>query len=173
MIRPWREIQPRLGERAYVDASAQVIGDVELGEDASVWMNCVLRGDVNSIRIGARSNLQDGCVVHVTSRHATRVAEDVTVGHSVTLHGCTIARFCLVGIGAIVLNGALLGEESIVAAGALVPEGMEVPPGSLVMGAPAKVKRGVSEEERAELRRYVERYLGYKEEYRQAQGGRE
>ncbi len=171
MIRPWREMQPRLGERVYVDVSAQVIGDVELGEDASVWMNSVVRGDVNSIRIGARTNLQDGCVVHVTARHPTQLAEDVTVGHSVVLHGCTIARLCLVGIGSIVLNGAVVGEASIVAAGSLVPEGMIVPPGSLVMGSPAAVKRRVSEQERGELQRYVQNYLGYKEEYRRAQEG--
>jgi carbonic anhydrase/acetyltransferase-like protein (isoleucine patch superfamily) len=154
-----------------VDESAQVIGDVELGDDASVWMNAVVRGDVNRIRIGARTNLQDNCVVHVTAVHPTTVAEDVTVGHSATLHGCAIGRRCLVGIGAIVLNGAVVGEESIVASGTLVPEGMTVPPGSLVMGSPAKVRRAVTEEERAGLRRYAERYVGYKDGYRAAEGG--
>jgi carbonic anhydrase/acetyltransferase-like protein (isoleucine patch superfamily) len=153
-----------------VDASAQVIGTVELGEDASVWMNTVVRGDVNRIRIGARTNLQDNCVLHVTARHPTVLAEDVTVGHSVTLHGCTIERLCLVGIGAIVLNGAVVGEESIVAAGALVPEGMAVPPRSVVMGSPAKVRRAVTDEERAGLREYARNYVGYKEDYRAAEG---
>jgi carbonic anhydrase/acetyltransferase-like protein (isoleucine patch superfamily) len=170
MIRPYKEMRPRLGGRAWVDASAQVIGDVELGDDASVWMNAVVRGDVNRIRIGARTNVQDGCVLHVTRQHPTLLAEDVTVGHSVTLHGCTIERRCLIGIGAIVLNGAVVGEESIVAAGALVPEGMVVPPRSVVMGSPAAVKRAVNEEERAGLRRYAERYVGYKEDYRVAEG---
>jgi carbonic anhydrase/acetyltransferase-like protein (isoleucine patch superfamily) len=132
-------------------------------------MNTVVRGDVNRIRIGARSNVQDNCVLHVTARHPTVLAEDVTVGHSVNLHGCIIERLCLLGIGAIVLNGAVIGEESIVAAGALVPEGMVVPPWSLVMGAPAKVRREVSEEERAGLRGYARRYLGYKEDYRRAE----
>jgi len=170
MIRAYKGTRPRLGARAYVDASAQVIGAVELGDDASVWMNTVIRGDVNRIRLGARTNVQDNCVLHVTAQHPTVLADDVTVGHSVTLHGCTIERHCLVGIGAIVLNGAVVGEESIVAAGALVPEGMEVPPRSVVMGAPAKVRREVTEEERAGLRRYAENYVRYKDEYRAAEG---
>jgi len=169
VIRPYNSMRPRLGARAWVDASAQVIGDVELGDDASVWMNTVVRGDVNRIRIGARTNVQDNCVLHVTARNPTTVAEDVTVGHSVTLHGCTIERLCLVGVGAIVLNGAVVGEESIVAAGALVPEGMAVPARSVVMGSPAKVRRAVTEEERAGLRRYAENYVGYKEDYRAAE----
>jgi len=171
MIRRYGERQPRLGARAWVDASAQVIGDVELGDDASVWMNTVVRGDVNRIRVGARTNVQDNCVLHVTARHPTTLAEEVTVGHSVTLHGCTVERLCLVGIGAIVLNGAVVGEESIVAAGALVPEGMQVPPRSLVMGVPAQVRRPLSEQERASLRRYAESYVGYKEDYRRAEVG--
>jgi carbonic anhydrase/acetyltransferase-like protein (isoleucine patch superfamily) len=170
MIRAYKEMRPRLGARVWVDVSAQVIGDVELGDDASVWMNTVVRGDVNRIRVGARTNLQDGCVLHVTAQHPTVLAEDVTVGHGVTLHGCTIERLCLVGIGAIVLTGAVVGEESIVAAGALVPEGMVVPPRSVVMGSPARVRRAVTEEERAGLRRYAERYVGYKEDYRAAEG---
>jgi carbonic anhydrase/acetyltransferase-like protein (isoleucine patch superfamily) len=170
MIRPYKGIRPTLGARAFVDPSAQVIGAVELGEDASVWMNSVIRGDVNRIRLGARTNVQDNCVLHVTAQHPTVLADDVTVGHSVTLHGCTIEKLCLVGIGAIVLNGAVVGEESIVAAGALVPEGMQVPPRSVVMGAPAKVRREVSEDERAPLRRYAENYVRYKDDYRSAEG---
>lgn len=166
MIRSYEGTRPRLGARAYVDVSAQVIGDVELGDDASVWMNTVIRGDVNFIRVGARANVQDNCVLHVTAVHPTILADEVTVGHSVTLHGCSVGRRCLVGIGAIVLNGAVVGEESIVAAGALVPEGMQVPPGSVVMGAPGKVRRSVSDAEREELRRYAENYVGYKETYR-------
>ena len=170
MIRTYKGIKPKLGARAYVDASAQVVGAVELGEDASVWMNTVIRGDVNRIRLGARTNVQDNCVLHVTAQHPTVLADDVTVGHSVTLHGCRIESHCLVGIGAIVLNGAVVGEESIVAAGALVPEGMQVPPRSVVMGTPAKVKREVTEEERAGLRRYAENYVRYKDEYRAEAG---
>ncbi len=171
MIRAYKGIRPSLGPRAWVDPSAQVIGDVELGADASVWMASVVRGDVNRIRIGARTSVQDACVLHVTAQHPTTLAEDVTVGHSVTLHGCTIERLCLIGIGAIVLNGALVGEESIVAAGALVPEGMAVPPRSVVMGSPAKVRRAVTEEERAGLRRYAENYVRYKDDYRSAEEG--
>jgi len=170
MIRSYKGIRPSLGARAWVETSAQVIGAVELGEDASVWMNTVIRGDVNRIRLGARTNVQDNCVLHVTAQHPTVLADDVTVGHSVTLHGCTIEKLCLVGIGAIVLNGAVVGEESIVAAGALVPEGMQVPPRSVVMGAPAKVRREVSEDERASLRRYAENYVRYKDDYRSAEG---
>jgi carbonic anhydrase/acetyltransferase-like protein (isoleucine patch superfamily) len=170
MIRVYKGIRPTLGARAWVDPSAQVIGAVELGEDASVWMNSVVRGDVNRIRLGARTNVQDNCVLHVTAQHPTVLADDVTVGHSVTLHGCTIESFCLIGIGAIVLNGAVVGEESIVAAGTLVTEGMQVPARSLVMGAPAKVRREVTEEERAGLRRYAENYVRYKDDYRAAEG---
>jgi carbonic anhydrase/acetyltransferase-like protein (isoleucine patch superfamily) len=170
VIRSYKGVRPTLGARAWVDVSAQVIGDVELGEDSSVWMNAVVRGDVNRIRIGPRANVQDNCVLHVTSRHPTVLGEEVTVAHSVTLHGCTVERRCLIGIGALVLNGAVVGEESIVAAGALVPEGMEVPPRSLVMGVPARVRRGVSEEERAGLSGYAENYVRYKETYRDEAG---
>lgn len=169
MIRPYKKMLPKLGARAWVDTSAQVIGDVELGEDVSIWMNTVVRGDVNRIRIGARSNVQDNCVLHVTAQHRTVLAEEVTVGHSVNLHGCTIERRCLLGIGAIVLNGAIIGEESIVAAGALVPEGMVVPARSLVMGVPATVRRPLKDAERESLLAYAERYVGYKEEYRLAE----
>ena len=170
MIRSYRGQKPRLGARVFVDASAQVIGDVELGEDASVWMNTVIRGDVNAIRLGARTNVQDSCVLHVTSADPTVLGEEVTVGHSVTLHGCRIERRCLIGIGAIVLNGAVVGEESIIAAGSLVPEGMAIPPRSLAVGAPAKVRRELTDEERAGLRRYAESYVGYKETYRAEEG---
>lgn len=170
MIRSYRGQKPRLGARVFVDASAQVIGDVELGEDASVWMNTVIRGDVNAIRLGARTNVQDSCVLHVTSADPTVLGEEVTVGHSATLHGCRIERRCLIGIGAIVLNGAVVGEESIVAAGSLVPEGMAIPPRSLAVGAPAKVRRELTDEERAGLRRYAESYVGYKETYRAEEG---
>jgi carbonic anhydrase/acetyltransferase-like protein (isoleucine patch superfamily) len=166
MLRPYKGIWPRLGERVYVDASAQVIGDVELADHASVWMNAVVRGDVNSIRIGRGTNIQDNCVVHVwKATHPTVVADHVTVGHSATLHGCRIGSRCLIGMGATILNGAEIGDESIVAAHTLVPEGMKVPPRSLVMGLPAKVRREITEEEREGLRRYAENYLEYKETY--------
>ena len=166
MLRSYKGIRPRVGERVYVDASAQVIGDVELGDHSSVWMNAVVRGDVHSIRIGPHTNIQDNCVVHVfKDLHPTVLADHVTVGHSVTLHGCSIGSYCLIGMGAIILNGAKVGEECIVAAGTLIPEGMVVPPRSLVMGLPGKVRRPITEEERTGLRTYAQNYYEYKETY--------
>ena len=172
MLRPFKQVWPRLGQRVYVDASAQVIGDVELGDHASVWMNAVIRGDVHQIRIGPYTNVQDNCVIHVyKDLHPTVLADHVTVGHSVTLHGCRIDSWCLIGMGATILNDAQVGEESIVAAGTLVPEGMVVPPRSLVMGVPGKVRRAVTEEEREGLRRSANNYYEYKEIYLEETGG--
>lgn len=172
MIRPFKQIWPRLGERVYVDASAQVIGDVELGDHSSVWMNAVVRGDVHSIRIGAYTNVQDNCVIHVYKElHPTVLADHVTVGHSVTLHGCRIDAYCLIGMGATILNDAHVGEECLVAAGTLVPEGMRVPPRSLVMGVPGKVRRTVTEEEREGFRRSADNYYEYKEIYLKESAG--
>lgn len=166
MIRSYKGITPRLGERVYVDESAQVIGDVELGDHASVWMCAVIRGDVHSIRIGPYTNIQDNCVVHVyKEEHPTLVADHVTVGHSVTLHGCRIDSYCLIGMGATVLNDAHVGAECVVAAGSLVPEGMVIPPRSLVMGAPARFRRQLTEEERQGLRLSAANYYDYKESY--------
>jgi carbonic anhydrase/acetyltransferase-like protein (isoleucine patch superfamily) len=166
MIHPHGGVWPKLGERVYVDVSAQVIGDVELADHASVWMNAVVRGDVHAIRIGPYSNVQDNSVIHAfKAQHPTVVADHVTVGHSATLHGCRIDSYCLIGMGATVLNGAHVGEESIVAAGTLVPEGMTIPPRSLVMGVPAKVRRPVTDEEREGLRKYAANYFEYKESY--------
>jgi carbonic anhydrase/acetyltransferase-like protein (isoleucine patch superfamily) len=166
MIRSYKGVRPSLGQGVYVDASAQVIGDVTLGDDASIWMNAVVRGDVNSIRIGACSNVQDNTVIHVQrGLFETQVADHVTIGHSVTLHGCRVDALCLIGIGAIVLNGAHIREESIVAAGSLVPEGAEFPPGSLIMGSPGRVRRELREDEKAGLRGYADNYLGYKATY--------
>ena len=126
MIRPFKGIMPKLGARVYVDESAQVIGDVELGDHASVWMNAVVRGDVHSIRIGPYSNIQDLCVVHVfKDQHPTVIADHVTVGHSVTLHGCRIDSYCLIGMGATILNDAHVGEECVIAAGTLIPLGLK------------------------------------------------
>ena len=172
MLRSYKGVAPRLGQRVYVDVSAQVVGDVDLGDHSSVWMNAVVRGDVHSIRIGPHTNIQDNCVVHVfKALHPTVLADHVTVGHSVTLHGCTIGSWCLIGMGATILNGARIGEECIVAAGTLVPEGMEVPPRSLVMGLPAKVRRPITEEERQGLRVYAQNYFEYKETYLAEAGG--
>jgi carbonic anhydrase/acetyltransferase-like protein (isoleucine patch superfamily) len=166
MLRSYKGIHPRLGARVYVDESAQVIGDVELGDHASVWMCAVIRGDVHTIRIGPYTNVQDNCVIHVfKEQHATVIADHVTIGHSATVHGCRIDSYCLIGMGATVLNEAHVGEESIVAAGSLVPEGMVIPPRSLVMGVPAKFRRQLTEEEREGLRKSAANYFEYKETY--------
>jgi carbonic anhydrase/acetyltransferase-like protein (isoleucine patch superfamily) len=166
MLRPHRGRLPRVHPTAYIDDSAQVIGDVEIGEESSVWMNVVIRGDVNRIRIGRRSNVQDGTVVHVMKdTHATIVGDNVTIGHAAVIHGCTIEDQCLIGMGAIVLNGATIGTGSIVAAGALVVEGMQVPARSLVMGSPAKVKRSLGDEDVAEIQMYADRYVSYRLDY--------
>ena len=166
MLRPYRGKMPVVSPSAFVDQSAQVIGDVAIGDESSVWMNVVVRGDVHWIRIGRRSNVQDGTIVHVMrGTHPTSIGDEVTIGHAAVVHGCTIHDRCLIGMGAIVLNGAEIGHDSIVAAGALVVEDMQVPPRSLVMGSPAKVRRPLSDEEVASIRRYAERYVGYRLDY--------
>src|SRR5260221_10226048 len=159
MLRPHRGRLPRVHATAYIDESAQVIGDVEVGEESSVWMAVVIRGDVHHIRIGRRSNVQDGTIVHgMKDLHPTIIGDDVTIGHAAVVHGCTIENRCLIGMGAIVLNGAVIGTESIVAAGALVVERMIVPPRSLVMGSPGRVKRPLTDAEVAEIQMYANRY---------------
>ena len=151
---------------AFVDDSAQVIGDVEIGDDSGVWMNAVLRGDVNRIRLGSRTNIQDGTIVHgMRETHPTMVGDEVTVGHAAILHGCVIEDRCLIGMGAIVLNGAVVGTGSIVAAGTLIVEGMVIPAGSLVMGNPGRVRRATSDDEVTSIRRYAENYVGYKRDF--------
>lgn len=149
MIRAFLEHRPRLATSAWVAESADVIGDVEIGADSSVWYGSVVRGDVFPIRIGARTNVQDHCVLHVThDRFATVLCDDVTIGHRVVLHGCTIHSRALVGIGAVVLDEAVVGEGALVGAGALVPPGMQVPPGMVAMGSPARIVREVRDAER-------------------------
>ncbi len=151
------------GARIFIAPGAIVTGDVELGDDVSIWYNAVVRGDVHTIRIGARSNLQDGVIVHVErGQWPTVIGDGVSIGHGAILHGCTIGNECLIGIGAIVLNGAEIGEGSIVAAGAVVREGMHVPAGSLVAGVPAEVKRPITDDERARIRSTAAHYLEYK-----------
>ena len=169
MLRQFKGATPRVHESAYVDESAQVIGDVEIGSESSVWMNVVIRGDVHRIRIGKRSNIQDGTVVHVMrGTHATTIGDDVTIGHAALVHGCTLADRILIGMGAILLNGVDVGEDSIVAAGTLIPERTQIPPRSLVMGSPGKVKRALTDEEVASILEYSERYVGYRLDYMQA-----
>ena len=157
---------PRIHPTAYVDDSAQVIGDVEIGEESSVWMTVVIRGDVHRIRIGRRSNVQDGTVVHVMKdTHATTIGDDVTIGHAAVIHGCIVEDRCLIGMGAILLNGAHVGQGSIVAAGTLVVERMKIPPRSLVMGSPARLKRSLTDAEVAEIQMYADRYVQYRLDY--------
>jgi carbonic anhydrase/acetyltransferase-like protein (isoleucine patch superfamily) len=166
VLRPYRGVLPRAHETAYIDDSAQVIGDVEIGEESSVWMCVVIRGDVHRIRIGRRSNVQDGTVVHVMKdTHATIIGDNVTIGHGAIVHGCTIEHQCLIGMGAILLNGSHVGTQSIVAAGTLLAEGMAVPPRSLVMGTPGKVKRLLTHAEIAEIQMYADRYVAYRLDY--------
>ena len=166
MLRPFRDVLPRVHPTAFIDDSAQVIGDVEIGEESSVWMAVVIRGDVHRIRVGRRSNIQDGTVVHVMNRtHPTTVGDNVTVGHGALLHGCTIDDRGLIGMGAILLNGAHVGTGSIVAAGTLVVEEMKVPPRSLVMGSPGKVKRPLTDDEFEHIQALADRYVGYRLEY--------
>ena len=166
MLRPYRGIFPQVDPSAYVDQSAQVIGDVTVAEASSLWMNVVVRGDVHRVRIGRRTNLQDGTIVHVMrGTHPTTIGDEVTVGHAAVLHGCTIEDRCLIGMGAILLNGVTIGAESIVAAGSLLVEGFTVPPRSMVMGRPATVRRPLTDAEVASIRDYAERYVGYRLDY--------
>ncbi len=149
-----------------VDESAQIIGDVVLGEHASVWMNAVVRGDVHEIRIGAHSNIQDCSVLHgMKEQYGVYVGEYVTVGHSVTLHGCRVEDCCLIGMGSIILNGAVIGAGSIIGAGTLIPEKTIVEPGSLWIGSPGKFRRTLEEKDQAAIMRYANNYLGYKDSY--------
>ncbi|MGB8508719.1 MAG: gamma carbonic anhydrase family protein [Pyrinomonadaceae bacterium] len=167
MIRPFRGKHPQIHPSAFVEESAQIIGDVVIGEESSVWFNAVVRGDVFYIRIGARTNVQDGTVIHVSNgTHATILEDEVTVGHNVTLHGCHIERGCLVGMGSIVMDGVRVGERSLVAAGALLSPGTIVPPRSLVIGAPARVKRQLTDEEVAGLDNYWRNYIEYTKQYK-------
>lgn len=169
MIRPYRGVMPRIAHSSYIDDSAVVIGDVVIGERSSVWPHVTIRGDVNYIRIGDETSVQDNTVVHVDrEKYPCFIGSRVTVGHSAVLHGCIVEDDVLVGIGAIVLNGAKIGRGSVIAAGALVPEGMEVPPETLVMGTPAKAKRSVTEEEKVRFSKNADSYVRltaiYKEE---------
>ena len=164
MIRSYKGIKPTIPASCYVDDSAQIIGDVVLDEHASVWMNAVVRGDVHEIRIGAHSNIQDCSVLHgMKNQYGVYLGEYVTVGHTVTLHGCVIEDRCLIGMGSIILNGAKIGAGSIIAAGTLIPEKTIVEPGSLWMGSPGKFKRKLNEKDQEAIMRYANNYLGYKE----------
>jgi len=181
MIRRFQGHAPQIAASAYVDPQAVVIGNVAVGEDSSIWPCAVLRGDYlipqarlavdlgapHAIRIGARTSIQDGCVIHIQGdEYSASVGDNVTVGHGVILHGCTVESSCLIGMGAILLNGSKIGTGSIVAAGTLIPEGMVVPPGSLAMGVPGKVRRAVTEAERAGIAVSAEHYVGFKNAFK-------
>ena len=162
MIRPFLGVGPRLEGDNYVAPSAEVIGDVVLGRETSVWFNATIRGDVNRIRIGAHSNVQDNAVIHVTKATGpTFVGDSVTIGHGAVIHGCTLSDRVLVGIGAIVLDGATIDSDCIVGAGAVVTPGTRIPSGSLALGTPARVVRPLSDEDVATILRHAENYRRY------------
>ena len=168
IIRSYDGKEPRFGQRVFVAGNAAIIGDVELGDDVSIWFSTTVRGDVNSIRIGARTNVQDNCTIHVSHNEwATIIGEDVTIGHGAIVHGCTVHRGALIGMGSRVLDGAVVGESALVGAGALVPEGMQVPPRTLVVGVPARVKRPLTREELEHLELSWKHYVESKDQYLQ------
>jgi carbonic anhydrase/acetyltransferase-like protein (isoleucine patch superfamily) len=172
-ILPFKGVSPTLRKNTWIAPGATVIGDVTMGEESAVWFGCVVRGDVHRIEIGARSNIQDLSMVHVThyknpdksDGNPTIIGDDVTIGHRVMLHGCTIEDACLIGMSATILDGAVIGKESIVGAGSLVTKNKRFPPRSLIMGSPAKVGRTLTEEEVAELYASAQRYVAFKNEY--------
>lgn len=167
MIMTYKNISPQIDDSVFLAPSACVIGDVHIGAQSSLWFNVIVRGDVNTIRIGSRTNLQDGTIVHVTRHtHPTVIGDDVTVGHKVMLHGCTIHNGSLIGIGAIVLDGAVIGASSLVAAGSLIAPGTQIPPQSLVMGSPGRVKRTLTDEECRNMQATAGNYIRYQEHYR-------
>ena len=162
MIRSYQGITPKVPASCYVDLSAQLIGDVTLGEHASAWMNAVLRGDVNSIRVGANSNVQDCAVLHgQRNLYPVVVGEWVTIGHNATVHGCVVEDMVVIGMGATVLNNSRIGEGCIIAAGAVVPEHTVVPPRTLWAGVPAKMRRELGDKDRELIREYAQNYLDY------------
>ncbi len=166
MIRTFQGIKPTIPTSCFIEATAVVIGDVVMGEDCSVWFNTVIRGDVHYIRIGNRTNVQDLCMLHVThDTHPLTIGNNVTIGHHVVLHGCTIQDRVLVGMGAIIMDSAVIGEDSVVGAGALIVEGTVVPPKSLILGSPAKVKRPVTDKELAWIKESAENYVKYARRY--------
>ncbi len=167
MLHVYKGIAPQLDDTVFHVASAEIIGDVKVGAGSSLWFNVVIRGDVNFIRIGERTNIQDGTVVHVTNKeHPTWIGDDVTIGHNVTLHGCKIGNRCLIGMAAVVMDAVEIEDDAMVAAGALVTPGTRVPAGTLFAGAPAKYKRHLSATEIGNLKQSAENYLAYVESYK-------
>lgn len=167
MIHTYRGTAPRIDPSAFIAESAQIIGDVVIGKASSVWFNAVIRGDVNYIHIGERTNIQDGCLLHVRhEKYPLLVGNDVTVGHGAILHGCTIDDCCLIGMGSVVLDNAKIAHHTLIAAGAVVREGAEIPPEVLVAGVPAKVVRPLTEEEKRMLEQSAKNYLEFVKSYR-------
>ncbi len=166
VILPYNGVIPRCHESVFVAGGAIVVGDVEIGEDSSVWFNTVVRGDINRIRIGKRTNVQDNCTLHVTTVHPVEVGDSVTFGHGVVAHGCVIEDFCLIGIGAVVLDGAVIGTGSVIGAGAVVAPRTIVPPHSLVMGVPGKVVKTLAPESVIANRLTADHYVEYARDYR-------
>ncbi len=166
MIQAFEGRAPVLPEAYYIAETAAVIGDVTLGEQASIWFGAVLRGDIEPIVVGARSNIQDNSVAHTSRSYPVLLGEDVTVGHNAILHGCKVGNNCLIGMGAVLLDGCEIGENCIVGAGSLVPQGRSIPPGSLAVGSPAKVIRALSREDFAKIRRFADRYVELLARYR-------
>ena len=172
MIRSYQGHTPAIPASCYIDVSAQIIGDVELGEHSSVWMNAVVRGDVHSIRIGAHSNVQDCAVLHgMRYKYPVIVGDWVTIGHNATVHGCVVEDVCLIGMGATVMNNAKIGEGSVIAAGSVIPEGMVVPAKSLVAGVPGKVRRSLTSDDHEMILQYGRNYLDYVKMYLEEQKG--
>ena len=166
MLRTYRGIHPQIAPNCFIEASAQIIGDVTIGEHSSVWFNSVVRGDVQQIVIGHHSNIQDLCMIHVTrDLHATHIGNYVSLGHGVIAHGCTIEDHCLIGMGARVMDAVVVGSESIVAAGAVIMAGMKIPPRSLVAGVPAVIKRQLDDQDVEYIDRFWRNYIEYKDIY--------
>lgn len=168
MLHRYHNYTPKIHPSVFIAPGAHIIGDVEIGEGCSVWFNTVIRGDVNTIRIGSGTNIQDGCILHVTNKtHPLVIGNDVTIGHGAVVHGATLADCCLIGMGARVLDGSLVGSRSLIAAGSVVLEGFEVPPGVLAAGVPAKVRRPLSQEEQDRIAQSSRNYREYTKNYRQ------
>ncbi len=166
MLIAYRGIEPKIHSTVFIEDSARIIGDVEIGEQSSIWFNAVVRGDVNYIRIGKRTNVQDNSTLHVTKDiFPLIIGSEVTIGHNVILHGCTVRDRCLIGMGSIILDNAEIGEDSIIGAGALVTEGMKVPRGSLVVGLPGKVVRSLKQEEIVRISKSSSNYIEYAKNY--------
>jgi carbonic anhydrase/acetyltransferase-like protein (isoleucine patch superfamily) len=167
MLRPYKGLSPKIAAGCYIDPSAQIIGDVTIGENSSVWMNAVVRGDVYAIRIGKNSSIQDCSVLHgMRDKYGVIVSDWVTVGHSVTLHGCTVGDRCLIGMGSVILNNAKIGEGSIIAAGTVIPENTVVEPYSLWMGVPGKFRKKTDDDATQQMiLQYAKNYLDYTAQY--------